>query len=188
MTLIGRLRQGNDASAWERFHEVYSGLIEGWLRRRGVPDHVAEDVRQEVLVKVYEQIGSFDHNGRVGAFRKWLRIVMQHRLRTVQRREWRRVEDQAPDWSKLADQLADDGSELSHLWDVEHDAHVIDRLLSLVAREFKELSLLAFRRVVLGGEGVTEVAESLGMTPNAVRIAQSRVLSALRRVGEGLLD
>jgi DNA-directed RNA polymerase specialized sigma24 family protein len=32
------------------------------------------------------------------------------------------------------------------------------------------------------------VATELGMTVNAVRIAQSRVLAALRRIGEGFLD
>lgn len=36
-----------------------------------------------------ELILQFDQNGRVGAFGNWLRTVIQHRLRTVQRQNWR---------------------------------------------------------------------------------------------------
>lgn len=188
MTLIRQLRESGDSVAWNRFNEIYAGLIEGWLRRRGVPEHVAEDVRQEVLAKVFEEIGSFEHNGRLGAFRKWLRTVMQHRLRTLQRRAWRQGEDQRHDWSEVAEQLGDDNSELSRLWDAEHDSYVIDRLLKLVAEEFTEQSMQAFRRVVLKDEDVTQVANDLGITINAVRIAKTRVLAALRRLGHGLLS
>lgn len=187
MTLLGQLRAGRESPAWPRFYAIYAPLIQGWLRRRGIPEDVAEDVRQEVLRKVYEEIGNFDHNGRVGSFRKWLRTVMQHRLRTIQRKSWRESPETKLDWSDVVDQLNDDQSDLSRLWDAEHDAFLIDRLLSLVAKDFKEQSLTAFRRVVLRGEDITSVAEDLGMTPNAIRIAQSRILASLRRVGEGIL-
>jgi RNA polymerase sigma factor (sigma-70 family) len=188
MTLIGRLRVGNDSAAWSRFNSIYSGLIQGWLRRRGVPADIADDVCQDVLTKVFEEIKRFDHNGRVGAFRNWLRMIMRHRLRTVQRRTWRAGERPLPDWSGIADQLEDDESDLTRLWDEEHDAYLLRRLLEMVAPEFKEHSLVAFRRVVLEGEDVTVVANALSMSPNAVRIAQSRVLAALRRVGEGIVS
>lgn len=187
LSLIGRIHNPSDVESWNRFNEIYSALIEGWLRRRGVPEDVAEDVRQDVLAKVFEEIRQFDHNGRVGAFRNWLRTVMQHRLRTVQRRTWRRREDNSPDWSDVVTQLADDDSELTRIWDAEHDAFLIDRLLGLVATGFTEQSLQAFRRVVLNNEDIQQVANDLQISSNAVRIAQSRVLSALRRVGEGLV-
>ena len=73
---------------------------------------------------------------------------------------------------------------LTRQWNAEHE---IDRLLELVSGEFKAQTLQAFRRVVLNNEEVTKVASELGMTPNAIRIAQSRVLAALRRIGEGLV-
>jgi RNA polymerase sigma-70 factor (ECF subfamily) len=187
LTLLGQLQRGSDSSAWSRFNNIYGPLIESWLRRRGIPHDVAEDVRQEVLAKVFSEIERFDHNGREGAFRNWLRKVMHFRLRTLQRKVWRRGEDNRPDWSVVVDQLAEDDSGLSGLWNEEHDAYLIERLMEMVADEFQPQSLQAFRRVVLQGEEVTAVAESLAITPNAVRIAQSRVLAALRRVGEGLI-
>jgi RNA polymerase sigma factor (sigma-70 family) len=187
-TLLGQLKQDSSQSAWIRFNNIYGPLIFSWLRRRGVPEEVAEDVRQEVMMKLISEIRNFDHNGRTGAFRSWLKLVMVHRLRTIQRRSYRPAESNSADFSELADQLADDASEISRVWDAEHDKHVIDRLLEIVASEFQQKSMTAFRRVVMQSEDPELVATELGMTVNAVRIAQSRVLAALRRIGEGFLD
>ena len=188
LTLLGQLRSEDNDPAWSRFTIIYGPLMFGWLKRRGVPDDVAEDVRQEVLIKVFREIRQFDHNGRTGAFRAWLRLVMMHRLRTIQRRSFRPGEANSPDWSIVADQLEDDNSEMSRLWDAEHDRHLIERLLEMVASEFQEKSMVAFRRVVLQNEDAEKVALDLGLSVNAVRIAQSRVLASLRRVGAGLID
>jgi RNA polymerase sigma-70 factor (ECF subfamily) len=113
---------------------------------------------------------------------------MHFRLRTRQRQQWTRKEDAQPDWSVVVDALADEHSEISKLWNHEHDTYLVKRLLELVSKEFSLSTMEAFQRVVLRGEDVTAVAQSLQMTPNAVRIAQSRVLAALRRVGAGLID
>src|SRR5687767_13659173 len=125
MTLLGHLRTGSKGEAWQRFATIYEPLLEGWLRRRGVPTDVAEDVRQEVLTKVYQEIENFQHNGRPGAFRAWLRAVMAHRLRTIQRQRWREGEGNRPDWSDVVEQLGDEDSAMTRLWNAEHDACLI---------------------------------------------------------------
>ena len=188
MTLLGELKQNANETAWLRFSNIYGPLIFGWLRRRGVPEDVAEDVRQDVMMKVFDEIRDFDHNGRTGAFRAWLKLVMTHRLRTVQRRSYRPAESSPADFNELADQLANDTSEISRQWDAEHDQHLIERLLEMVSGEFQEKSMKAFRRVVIESEDANAVAADLGLSVNAVRIAQSRILAALRRIGEGFLD
>ena len=48
--------------------------------------------------------------------------------------------------------------------------------------------MTAFKRVVLDEERAAVVASELGITVNAVRIAQARVLRALRQLGKGLID
>jgi hypothetical protein len=63
-SLILRMRTAVDDDVWQRFYLIYAPLIEEWLRRRGVPHSAAEDVRQEVLLKVYQEIRAFEHNGR----------------------------------------------------------------------------------------------------------------------------
>jgi RNA polymerase sigma-70 factor (ECF subfamily) len=188
LTLLGQLKHGDHESAWSRFDSIYGSLISAWLKRRGVPIDVADDVRQDVMLKVFTEIRQFDHNGRVGAFRAWLRLIMMHRLRTVQRRSYRPGPVGTLDWSSLADELADESSDVSRQWNADHDQHVVERLLEIVSAEFQEHSMAAFRRVVLRSEDAETVAKDLGISVNAVRIAQSRVLAALRRVGDGFID
>ncbi len=188
MSLLGRLRIEDKGPSWDRFVDIYGPLIIGWLKRKGVPEDVAEDVRQEVLMKVMSEIRGFDHNGHTGAFRAWLRVVMMHRLRTIQRRRFRLGEANSPDWSLLAEQLEDKDSECSRQWDLEHDRHLLERLIEMVSSEFQPNTMQAFRRVVLQCEKVEQVAADLGMSVNAIRISQSRVLASLRRVGEGFID
>lgn len=183
LTLLEQLKQENNDPAWQRFNAIYGSLILAWLKRRGVPDEMAADVRQNVMLKVLQEIRQFDHNHQAGAFRAWLRLIMMHRLRTEQRRN-NRFGTAAPDWSLLADE----SSEVSQQWNAEHNRHVIDRLLEIVSAEFQEHTLTAFRRVVLQNENAETVAADLRMSVNAVRIAQSRVLAALRRIGAGFID
>lgn len=188
MNLLGQLRQQSDQQAWERFATIYGPLVFGWLKRRGVREDVAEDVRQEVLLKVFHEIKGFDHNGRIGAFRAWLHQVMLHRLRTIQRQNIRsRLTDSSDEANEDA-AMADSGDRLAELWEAEHSRFLIERLIEMIAPEFQERTLQAFRRVVLNDEPIEAVAQELEMSVNAARIAQSRVLSALRREGAGLIE
>jgi RNA polymerase sigma-70 factor (ECF subfamily) len=68
LTLIGALRQG---LRWEEFVALYGRLILFWGRRDfGLQDCDAENVCQEVLIRVWKGIAGYDP-GR-GRFRAWL--------------------------------------------------------------------------------------------------------------------
>jgi len=84
--------------------------------------------------------------------------------------------------------MEDPASELSRRWDREHDEFVLQRLLDLIAPDFRPATWQAFRRLVIDGVPAEIVAAELGLTVNAVLIAKSRVLSHLRRNAEGLID
>ena len=77
-------------------------------------------------------------------------------------------------------QLEDPSSELSREWDRQHARHLAHALLQRIQHEFEPSTWDAFRRVMMQGEPTACVAAALGMTPNAVMIAKSRVLARLR--------
>ena len=85
-------------------------------------------------------------------------------------------------------QLADPKSELGSQWDREHDAHVMNRLMELIAPQFEPTTLAAFRRVAVDGVSPAEAAEELALSLNAVLLAKSRVLNRLRQEAKGLID
>ena len=59
-------------------------------------------------------------------------------------------------------ELADPQSELSQLWNQEHDRHVAQRLLQLVEGDFTPTTWQAFRRVVIDGVRASQAAQSWG--------------------------
>ena len=80
-TLLQRLNDRSDSVAWRRLVDLYTPLINAWLRRQGVSAEDAEDLTQEVLGIVVREVSRFQHNGRAGAFRTWLRTITINCLR-----------------------------------------------------------------------------------------------------------
>src|SRR4051794_29120753 len=73
-SLLIRARAGQ-ADAWEDLTGLYRPLIVGWLNRQGVPAGDLDDVTQDILLSVVKQLPTFEHSGRRGAFRSWLRVI-----------------------------------------------------------------------------------------------------------------
>ncbi len=176
LSLLDRLR-ASDQSAWTRMAAAYIPLIRAWLRPRGVQDADIDDVTQKALAVVSRKVREYDHNGRPGAFRAWLRAIVVNVLRDHLRAAGRKAGGDAA----LLSELEDPASELSRRWDSEHDRHVLAALMDAVRDEFAAATWTAFVRTAIGGEAPTAVAAELGLSANAVRIARSRVLARLRR-------
>jgi RNA polymerase sigma-70 factor (ECF subfamily) len=189
LSLLQRLRAEPDDASWRRLVDLYTPLVQGWLRRQFVQLQDAEDVTQEVLGVVVRELKHFEHNQRPGAFRAWLRTITVNCLRA----QWRKRQSKAEgigdsDVARQLDQLEDPSSGLSQVWDLQHDRHVMARLLELIACEFNSTTWQAFERHVLDGQPASDVAAVLGVSVNVVLLAKSRVLRRLRLEAQGLLD
>ena len=75
ISLLNRLQQTDDSKNWNRLVELYAPLLRVWLRKYDVQASDADDLVQEVLMAILKDLKSFDHNGRPGAFRSWLRTI-----------------------------------------------------------------------------------------------------------------
>jgi RNA polymerase sigma-70 factor (ECF subfamily) len=190
VSLLERLRDGTDQEAWRRLDELYRPLICRWVLRDPTLRDDADDLAQEVMAVLVRELPDFRRQ-RVGSFRRWLRLVTHNQVQTFRRkhRNRPRAVGEAPEDDPLA-QLADPNSELSRLWDQEHDCHVLRRLLELLESDsqFEPATLQAFRLVVFDDAKPAVAAGQLGLSVNAVLLAKSRVLKRLRQESEGLLD
>ncbi len=185
ISLLTRLRD-NSSDAWSDFASGYEIVIRRCLSSFGANTQDVDDVMQEVMTFVFHRIADFEHNGRTGAFRNWLRQVTSNRLREHWRKQKRHRGNL--DLGEVAEQLSDRHSEVSRVWSQEHDRFVLQHLLKRVAVQFQEKSMIAFQEVALKQRPAKEVADELGMSLGAVRVAQSRVLRSLKELGDGLLD
>jgi RNA polymerase sigma-70 factor (ECF subfamily) len=188
VSLLDRLRDSPDAASWQRLVDLYTPLIQGWLRRQGLQPADADDLAQDVLAVLVRELPGFQHQ-RTGAFRSWLRTITVNRLRNFWRaRQARPAATGDSDLVGRFEELEDPHSALSRLWDREHDEHIMKRAMELIASEFAPSTWKAFRRQVLEGASVDTVAAELGLSANAVVIAKSRVLGRLREEVRGLVD
>lgn len=183
------LAQGGDETAWVRFADLYRPLIVGWLRQHALQPHDVEDLAQEVLLAVVRNLPHFCHNGKPGAFRRWLRTITVNRTKDFWKsRAARTVAVGDSHAFDVLQQLEADDSELSRQWDEEHDRYVLRCLLDLMELKFEPSTVQAFRRLVLDGASAEEVARELNTSVGAVYVAKSRVMRSIREEAAGLID
>jgi RNA polymerase sigma-70 factor (ECF subfamily) len=188
-SLLERLRARPDDDSWKRLLDLYTPLLERWLNQSGVDGADAADLLQEVFATLVRELPSFEHNERRGAFRCWLRTILVNRVRcfwSVRRSTPVTAGDR--DLLLQLDRLEDPASDLSRLWDRQHDTFLARRVLELIEKDFTSSTWHAFRRLVLEGAKPAEVAAEMGLTVNAVLLAKSRVLRRARREIAGLTD
>jgi len=187
-TLLDRLAGSPTEADWRRLDGLYRPLLATWADRAGVPAADADDLVQEVLIAVVKQVGGFERRGG-GSFRGWLRTVLGRRITDhLRRRAVRPVATGDPAFARRLDELASPESELSRLWDREHDTHVARQALRVVQPDFAPATWQAFRRQVIDGLPAAAAAEELGLTLNAALLAKSRVLKRLRQEVAGLIE
>jgi RNA polymerase sigma-70 factor (ECF subfamily) len=179
VSLLDRLKLARpDATDWSRLKDIYSPLIQKWLKRiPGLGDEV-DDLAQEVLLVLVRELASFERH-RDGSFRAWLRQITVNRVRTHRRRRGRHPLVGFDPTEGYLDRLSSDG-DLAREWDCEHDRHVFRKLLTIVRPDFHPTTWEAFQRVAIDGRSATDVAAELGLNVNSVLLAKSRILKRLR--------
>jgi RNA polymerase sigma-70 factor (ECF subfamily) len=181
ISLFERLRQAPDADAWQRLVDLYTPLIQQWLQRYVLAHQDVEDLVQEVLTVLVRKLPGFEREPRTGSFRRWLRSITINCLRDFWRAQrFRPRPGRDQDFALVLEQLDDPESDLSRLWDQQHDEHVTRRLLEMIRPRFQATTWQAFQRVALDGVPAEQTARELGLSVNAVFIAKSRVLRLLR--------
>ncbi len=137
LSLLDRIRETSDAESWDRLVALYTPLLKRWLRRYEVQDADADDIVQEVLAALLNELPKFQHNEQAGAFRSWLRKILVNRVRRFWRsRDRQPVATGTSSIDEKLNQLHDDTSEVSQIWNREHDDHVLKRLIRSVQPQF----------------------------------------------------
>lgn len=186
VSLLARLKCDNDATDWQRFVNLYVDLIRRWFIRAGIPTHELDDLLQDCMVSLMKGIKQFEHNGRPGAFRCWLKSVVVHRaaswFRSYRSRREFAFAGLPSEFASIEDQM------LPLEWEKEHDDYVLQKLLRIVKADVSETTWVAFYRQAFENVQPTSLASELGISENAVLLAKSRVLRRLRKLAEGLID
>ncbi len=168
-----------EPEAWKRLVTLYSPLVRHWCRQSLIPQEEIADVTQEVFSAVASSLAQFRPDQPGTTFRSWMRGITRHKLL---HHASRRVEP-GVGGTDAQDRLREIPAPARELELSESPADIsglYQRALRLVQHEVENRTWTAFWQATVEARATAEVAAELGMTPNAVRLAKSRVLSRLR--------
>jgi RNA polymerase sigma-70 factor (ECF subfamily) len=181
--LCDLIRDSQRDEAWAVFHARYRGVIFRWCLRRGLPADGAEDLTQDVLLKLFRHLPQYKHDPARGQFRAWLKAVVNNILTDFWRRQQRRPERGAVGGTAFLARLGDLTSpEVSAELSDEIDgqartttAEVFDR----VRAKLKETTWQAFYQSLVEQRPAAEVAAGLKLSVASVYKATYRVKQML---------
>jgi len=160
---------GGDTEAYRRLLQelapVLRGLAGRGLARYGLGSEDVEDVVQETLLALHLKRGTWDS---AQAFSPWLYAIARNKLIDNLRRRGRRVHLPIDD---LADLPAADEQPRAH------NGADAQRLIAGLKQRERDIVMA----ISIEGASAREVAERLGMTEGAVRVALHRALRSLAR-------
>jgi len=173
-------------SSWVRLVHRYRDQITIWCQKLGLQLADAENVTQEVLVRLTRKIHLYDP--KKAPFGAWLRRVTVHVARNYVRKQTKAATGSGDTSQMMRLQEVQDDSE--SYWDrisSEADRELLDKALRMtknrVSKEAWKMFELAAIQKLPGGR----VAEQLGVTAQSVYSARHRVMLVLREQLAALL-
>lgn len=175
VTLLHRLNQDpTDQLSWAEFVRLYSPAIRGWLIHWGLQEADAQDVAQNVLLRLTAKLPQFKYDPS-RSFRGWLKTLTHH--------AWHDFVTEAG----YRTRGSGDTSVLDQLQSVEAREDLAARVEATFDKELLEMALLrakarvadttwqAFKLAALDGIPPQTVADQLGVRVSQVYLAKHRL-------------
>ena len=187
-TLLEQLRDGTDPLAWEEFFQRYWPVVYSFARQRGCSDHTAEEIVQEVMLKVFEQREVFRYDAGRGRFRDWLGRIVRNQVVDRRRRPSERVRGRGGPSMGRGFELEGNDTSPDVAWQTAFENALLMGLLDVVRQETNPRDYIAFELVTLNELPPAEVATIMGISRNMVYKARRRVLKRLRELGSSYAE
>jgi len=184
-TLLARLTDGIDPTAWREFHDRYADLIREFARRRGLQPADCDDVAQEVLLSLTRSMKRFDYDSRKGKFRSYLKTTTEREIsrKLRQNKNNRTLGDPGLVASEVVANPAEDA-----IWEEEWRRYHVRTAMRRLESEINERNRRAFTLYAMQGRPAAVIAEALEMSIDQVYQAKSRVLRRLSELIKEQID
>src|SRR4051812_16393144 len=160
-TLLARLRQApEDQAAWARFAERYGRKIYAWCRQWNLQEADAEDITQNVLIKLADKMKTFVYDPDK-SFRAWLKTVTRNAWSDY----WAARKAVAVGGSQAVEMLAtvEAREDLVRRLDGEFDRELLEEATARVKLRVTPRTWQAFERTAVQGHSGAEAAAALDM-------------------------
>jgi len=159
---------------WKTLVSHYSPAICEWCQKRGLQLSDAENVTQDVLIKMFRRLHAFEYDPAVGFRPYLLRLIQSALIDCVEQlRKFDTGEGETLDGLPAR-------AELEQVLRERFDHELMAEAMIRVARQIKPRTWEAFRRLAFGTDPVVQIAAELGMNVAAVYKARSNIQKRLR--------
>lgn len=177
-SLLLRLRQPHDVTAWTEFVETYGPVIIGWCRNRGLQPSDADDVAQTVLLRLAGRMQTFAYDAARGSFRSYLFTLSKYAVNDFIAEQRERGSGDSAILASLETISARE--ELIARLDESFDHELLTEALTRSRKRVEEQTWLAFELTAIQGIAAADAASRLEMPMASVYKAKSRVLRIVR--------
>ena len=189
-SLLGRLRDLDDAVSWQEFFDTYWKLIYASAIRFGLSDDEAEEVVQETVIGVARKMESYRYEPETCSFKGWLmhitrrRIIDRLRRRQTKRRSFVPLpDDPATTITGGTLQIPDEAAARAFegLWDEEWQKNLIDAAMEKVKRKVPAKQYQIFYLHSVKNMPASDIARLLGISTAKVYVVRHRVGRMVKR-------
>lgn len=175
LSLLVRLKQGDDPAAWHGLEEMYRPMLIRVCRARGLQPADADDVVQNVFVGLVRGLRAFEYDPAKGRFRDYLGRCLLNAMADWARRRGREVP--ASNHAAEPGGTGDVHAAFEQEWVDHHYRAAVAKVLETCDPRSVEIFQAA-----MAGRDVPQIAATLGMTEAAVYKALSRTRLRLREL------
>lgn len=168
----GVLGQGPDR--WVEFYSIYKPMLLGYFRKQGLSEGDAQDLSQEVFLKLCRKIHTYDRSRT--RFRTWLFTVARNTMFDRARQDKTQRKALAGWKQRILDAAADEEERERARFEEWHHARILQFAFEEVRRRTSDRVWKCFEASVIQGKRGAEVAEMLGVSTNVVYVNSWRVL------------
>jgi RNA polymerase sigma-70 factor (ECF subfamily) len=180
VTLLGRLqRNPNDHQAWSDFVQRYGRIIYGWCRHFNLQEADAEDVTQNVLLRLAEKMPLFVYDPS-RSFRAWLKTLTHHAWSDFVTSRQRRTLGSGDTEMIQVLQSIEARDDLEKKLDEAFDRELLEEAMTRVQQRVAPQTWEAFRLTALEGLSGAAAAERIPMQVAQVFVAKRRVQKMLQ--------
>lgn len=176
-TLIERVSDQHDESAWEKFAQVYNRYIYAVIRNMNISAHDAEEIHQQVMIKLWKHLPELDID-QLRRFRSYLGTITKNAVLQFIRSRQRRIvrEEKAAGDASLDYLNKIRVPDVEEIIEAEWRIHLTNIALRNIENLFTENAMTIFR-LSIDGLHASEIVQKTGMTLSTVNTLKSRVRS-----------
>ena len=185
-SLLRRLRDRADASAWSEFCSIYEPVIYRFAKRFHLQDADAREVSQEVLLVISRKVEMFDTQAN-GRFRGWLsKLARNATIDLIRKRRERPIG--GSDVTRLLTEVPSIDSDPTQMFLSEARYQHFHWAAEQVRQSSQPATWQAFWLTAVENVPAIEVARRLNMTVGAIYVARCRTLARIKQLIDPFLE